>query len=98
MTQYQNDPGIDAGVFGPQWVYEVYIDNTNVYSVANPDARDFDGVTVQMSNGWTAALGEYENFNFVPQLDSGALTPHTINPTISSSLISTRCGQRSAIR
>lgn len=30
----------------------------------NPDARSFEGVKVQMGNGWPAALGEYENFNF----------------------------------
>ena len=30
----------------------------------NPDARSFEGVKFQMGNGWTSALGEYENFNF----------------------------------
>ena len=56
-------------MFGPKWTYEISLDNNAVYTVTNPDARSFDNVKVQMSNGWTAALGTYDNFNFDPNYD-----------------------------
>ena len=69
IKQYQTDPGIDSGVFGPKWTYEVSLDNSVIYTVTNPDARSFDNVTVKMANGWTPALGTYDNFNFDPNYD-----------------------------
>ena len=52
-----------------------------MYSIRNPDARSFEGVKVQMGNGWTAALGEYENFNFNGALGQGSTVKNVVQPS-----------------
>ena len=87
ISQKQKDNGIYNGIFGVHYMYEVEINDVLVHSAMQNNPLAFDAMTGKMSNGWTAALGEYQNFSFEPNYDSGTISGHTVNPALNQLFI-----------